>query len=153
MRSFWQDVRYGLRVLARNPSFTAVAVLTLALGIGANTALFSVVSGVLLHPLPFPAPDQLYSVYTRTEQFSKGSVSYPNFLDWQRDNSAFSALGAYRSDNFNLTGSGEADRLLACMVSSEFFPLLGVRPMVGRTFTANEDRAGAGPVVVLADGL
>ncbi len=153
MRSFWQDVRYGLRVLARNPGFTAVAVLTLALGIGANTALFSVVSGVLLHPLPFPAPDELHSVYTRTEQFSKGSVSYPNFLDWQRGNRAFSALGAYRSDDFNLTGSGEAERLRASMVSSEFFPLLGVRPLVGRTFTPDEDRPGAGPVVVLADGL
>ncbi|HKD18644.1 MAG TPA: ABC transporter permease [Thermoanaerobaculia bacterium] len=153
MRSLWQDVRYGLRVLARNPGFTAIAVLTLALGIGANTALFSVVSGVLLHPLRFPAPDQLQSVYTRTEQFSTGAVSYPNFLDWQRDNRAFSALGAYRSDDFNLTGSGEAERLRACMVSAEFFPLLGVRPMVGRTFTTNEDRAGAGPVAVLADGL
>ena len=153
MGSFWQDVRYGVRVLLRNPGFTAVAVLTLALGIGANTALFSVVSGVLLHPLPFPAPDQLHSVYTRTEQFPKGSVSYPNFLDWQRGNGTFSALGAYRSDDFNLTGSGEAERLRACMVSSEFFPLLGVRPTVGRTFLPDEDRAGAGPVVVLADGL
>ena len=153
MESFWQDVRYGVRVLLRSPGFTAVAVLTLALGIGANTALFSVVSGVLLHPLPFPAPDQLHSVYTRTEQFAKGSVSYPNFLDWQRANVAFSALGAYRSDDFNLTGSGEAERLRANMVSAEFFPLLGVRPTAGRTFTADEDRAGAGPVVVLADGL
>ena len=153
MRSFWQDVRYGIRVLARNPGFTAVAVLTLALGIGANTALFSVVSGVLLHPLPFPAPDQLHSVYTRTEEFSKSSVSYPNFLDWQRSSSAFSALGAYRSDDFNLTGSGEAERLRTAMVSADFFPLLGVRPTVGRTFLPDEDRAGAGPVVVLADGL
>ena len=153
MRSFWQDVRYGLRVLVRNPGFTAVAVVTLALGIGANTALFSVVSGVLLHPLPFPAPDQLHSVYTRSEQFSKGSVSYLNFLDWRRGSRAFSALGAYRSDNFNLTGSGEAERLRACMVSSEFFPLLGVRSALGRTFLPDEDRAGAAPVAVIADGL
>jgi predicted permease len=140
-------------MLARNPGFTAVAVLTLALGIGANTALFSVVSGVLLHPLRFPAPDQLHSVYTRTEQFAKGSVSYPNFLDWQRNNRSFSAIAAYRSDDFNLTGSGEAERLRTCMISSDFFPLLGVRPIVGRTFAANEDRAGAAPVAVLADGL
>ena len=153
MGSLWQDVRYGVRVLLRSPGFTTVAVLTLALGIGANTALFSVVSGVLLHPLPFPAPDELHSVYTRTERFPKGSVSYLNFRDWQRATGAFSALGAYRSDDFNLTGSGEAERLRTCMVSSEFFPLLGVRPMVGRTFTADEDRAGAEPVVVLADGL
>jgi predicted permease len=153
MGSFWQDVRYGVRVLLRSPGFTSVAVLTLALGIGANTALFSVVSGVLLHPLPFPAPDQLHSVYTRTEQFAKGSVSYPNFLDWRRGNVAFAALGAYRSDDFNLTGSGEAERLRACMVSAEFFPLLGVRPAAGRTFLPEEDRAGAAPVAVLADGL
>ena len=153
MRSFWQDVRYGLRVLGRNPGFTAVAVLTLALGIGANTALFSVVSGVLLHPLPFPAPDQLQSVYTRTAQFPTGAVSYPNYLDWRRDNGVFSALGAYRTDDFNLTGSGEAERLRASMVSSEFFPLLGVRPTLGRTFLPDEDRAGAAPVAVLADGL
>jgi predicted permease len=153
MASFWQDVRYGVRVLLRSPGFTSVAVLTLALGIGANTALFSVVSGVLLHPLRFPAPDQLHSVYTRTERFPKGAVTYLNFLDWQRANRAFSALGAYRSDDFNLTGAGEAERLRAAMVSSEFFPLLGVRPMVGRSFTADEDRAGAGPVAVLGDGL
>src|SRR5262249_53168524 len=100
MRSLWQDGRNGLRMLARNPGFTAVAVLTLALGIGANTALFSVVSGVLLHALPFPAPDRLQSVYTRTETFTKGSVSYPNFLDWQRNNRSFAALAAYRSDDF-----------------------------------------------------
>ncbi len=153
MRNLWQDIRYGLRVLGRNPGFTAVAVITLALGIGANTALFSVVSGVLLHPLPFPAPDRLYSVYTRTEQFSKGSVSYPNFLDWRRGTGTFAALGAYRADDFNLTGSGEAERLRANMVSADFFPLLGVRPTLGRTFLPDEDRAGAGPVVVLADGL
>ena len=153
MRSFWQDVRYGLRVLVRNPGFTAVAVLTLALGIGANTALFSVVSGVLLHPPPFPAPDRLYSVYTRTERFEKASVSYQNFLDWRRNTVSFVALGAYRPDDFNLTGSGEAERLRANMVSADFFPLLGVRPTPGRTFLPDEDRAGAGPVAVIADGL
>jgi len=153
MGSFWQDVRYGVRVLARSPGFTAVAVVTLALGIGANTALFSVVSGVLLSPLPFPEPDQLYSVYTRSATFAEGSVSYPNFLDWRRSNDAFAALAAYRSDDFNLTGSGEAERLRTCMVSSDFFPLLGVPPTLGRTFLPEEDRAGATPVAVLADGL
>ena len=152
MRSFWQDVRYGLRMLARNPGFTAVAVVTLALGIGANTALFSVVSGVLLRPLPFPAPDQLQSVYTRTDQFAKGSVSYPNFLDWQRDNRSFSALAAYRSDDFNLTGSGEAERLRTLMISSDFFPLLGVHAAFGRFFDGTEDHPPAGEhVVVLSD--
>ncbi len=153
MQSLWQDVRYGLRVLVRSPGFTAIAVVTLALGIGANTALFSVVSGVLLDPLPFPDPDRLYAVYTRTPTFGTSSVSYLNFLDWQKDNRVFSGLGAYRSDDFNLTGSGEAERLQACMVSAELFPLLGVKPVLGRTFLPEEDRPGAGPVVVIGEGL
>ncbi len=153
MQSFWQDVRYGLRVLVRSPGFSAIAVLTLALGIGANTALFSVVSGVLLDPLPFPAPDRLFALYTRTPTFATGSVSYLNFLDWQKDNRVFAALGAYRFDDFNLTGTGEAERLRACMVSAELFPLLGFKPLLGRTFLPEEDRVGAGPVVVLGQGL
>jgi hypothetical protein len=128
-------------------------VLTLALGIGANTSLFSVVSGVLLHPLPFPDSDRLYSVYTRTPTFGNGSIAYANFLDWQKDNRVFTALGAYRPDDFNLAGSGEAERVQACMVSAELLPLLGVKPLVGRTFLAEEDRPGAGAVAVLGDGL
>src|SRR6202008_4538601 len=92
--NFWQDVRYGLRVLLKNPGFVAIAVLTLALGIGANTALFSVVNGVLLNPLPFPNPERLVAVYARTAEFQQSSITYPNFLDWQKDNRSFSALGA-----------------------------------------------------------
>jgi predicted permease len=153
MRVFWQDVRYGMRVLAKSPGFTAVAVLTLALGIGANTALFSVVNGVLLNPLPFPDSGRLYSVYTKSANFGTGSVAYQNFLDWQRDNRVFAALGAYRSEDYNLTGSGEAERLPAYQISAELLPLLGVRPVLGRTFLPEEDRAGAGPVVVLGDGF
>lgn len=150
---FWQDVRYGLRVLVKNPGFTAVAVLTLALGIGADTALFSVVNGVLLNPLPFPNPDQLVAVYSRTSAFAQSSISYPNFLDWQKDNHCFSALGAVRGDDYNLTGGGEPERLHAHMISAEFFPALGLNPVLGRTFLAEEDRAGAAPVVVIGDGL
>ena len=153
MRSFWQDVRYGLRVLGKNPGFTAVAVLTLALGIGANTALFSVVNGVLLNPLPFPDSERLYALYTRTATFGRGSVAYLNFLDWQKDNRVFSALGAYRQDDLNLTGAGEPERVQAYMVSAELFPLLGVKPALGRTFLAEEDRPGAAPVLVLGEGL
>jgi len=153
MGTFWQDVRYGIRVLVRNPGFTVVAVLTLALGIGANTSLFSVVSGVLLNPLPFPDSDRLYSVYTKTPTFGLGSVAYANFLDWQKDNRVFTALGAYRPDDFNLAGSGEAERVQACMVSAELLPLLGVTPLLGRTFLGEDDRPGAGPVAVLGDGL
>ena len=99
-----QDLRYGARVLARSPVFTLVAILTLALGIGANTALFSVVNGVLLNPLPYAQPDRLVALYARSAQFRRSSISYPNFLDWERDNRSFSAIAAFREDNLNLTG-------------------------------------------------
>ncbi len=125
MMNFWQDVRYGMRMLFKNPGFAAIAILTLALGIGANTALFSVVNGVLLNPLPFPEPDQLYAVYYTTQAFGHSSISYPNFLDWQKQNHSFSALGGFRSEDLNLTGSGEPERLHGHMISSEFFPATG----------------------------
>ncbi|MGB7186713.1 MAG: ABC transporter permease, partial [Candidatus Acidiferrales bacterium] len=125
MNTFLQDVRYALRMLAKSPGFMAIAVLTLALGIGANTALFSVVNGVLLNPLPYPQPQQLVALYSRTTTFSESSISYPNFLDWQRDNRSFAALAAYRGDEFNMTGSGEPERLRTEMVSADFFQILG----------------------------
>jgi putative ABC transport system permease protein len=153
MINFLQDIRYALRVLRNSRGFAAIAVLTLALGIGANTALFSVVNGVLLNPLPFPNPDELYALYARTAAFGEGSISYPNFLDWQRQNHSFSALGAFRSDDFNMTGAGEPERLHGHMISAEFLPALGLIPVVGRNFRPEEDRAGAGPVVILGDGL
>jgi predicted permease len=153
MRTFLQDVRYGLRMLLKNPGFAAVAILTLALGIGANTALFSIVNGVLLNPLPFPNPDELYAVYTKTTTFEQSSISYPNFLDWRKQNHSFAVLGAFRSDEFNMTGSGEPERLHGHMISSEFFPALGLTTIVGRDFRPEEDHAGAGPVAILGDGL
>src|SRR5213082_1721469 len=153
MMSFWQDIRYGLRVLAKNPGFTAIAVLTLALGIGANTALFSVVNGVLLNPLPFPSPDQLLAVYSKTGTFQESSISYPNFLDWQKDNHSFAALSAFRSDDYNMVGAGEPERVHIHMISAEFFPALGLPPLLGRAFRAEEDQPGAGPVTILGDGL
>src|SRR5258708_15782964 len=110
MMSFLQDVRFGLRVLAKNPGFTAIAILTLALGIGANTALFSVVNGVLLNPLPFPNPDELVAVYTKSPTFQESSISYPNFLDWQKDNHSFAAFSAFRSADYNKVGGGEPRR-------------------------------------------
>src|SRR5467141_5131942 len=106
MMSFWQDVRYGLRVLAKNPGFTAIAILTLALGIGANTALFSVVNGVLLNPLPFPNPDELVAAYTKSPTFQESSIAYPNFLDWQKNNECVAALSGFWSDGYNLCGAG-----------------------------------------------
>ncbi|HYL62772.1 MAG TPA: ABC transporter permease [Candidatus Methylomirabilis sp.] len=153
MTNFWQDVRYGLRVLLKNPGFTAIAVLTLALGIGANTALFSVVNGVLLSPLPFPNPEQLVAVYSKTADFEQSSISYPNFLDWHSDNRSFSALGAVRSDEYNLTGVGEPERLHGHMISADFFTALGVNFPLGHDFRPEEDQAGGTPVVLIGDGL
>ena len=153
MISFWEDVRYGLRVLSKNPGFTAIAILTLALGIGANTALFSVVNGVLLNPLPFPNPDELVAVYTKSPTFQESSISYPNFLDWQKDSHSFASLSAFRSDDFNMTGAGDPERVHTHMISAEFFTALGMQPLLGRTFRSEEDKAGAGPAAILSDGL
>jgi predicted permease len=153
MTNFWQDIRHALRVLSNSRGFAAIAILTLALGIGANTALFSVVNGVLLNPLPYSNPDELYAVYTKTAAFGESSIAYPNFLDWQKQNKTFSALAAFRGDDFNMTGAGEPERLHGHMISAEFLPALGLAPVVGRNFRAEEDRAGAGPVAILGDGL
>ncbi len=153
MQTLWQDIRYGLRMLGKNPGFTAVVILTLALGIGANTALFSIVNGVLLNPLPFEQPDRLASLYTRTPEFTRASISYPNFLDWRHDNHSFSQIAAFRGENFNLSGIGDAQRVSANMVSAEFFPILGVKPSVGRFFSEQEDQVGAAPVAIISDGL
>lgn len=153
MRNLWQDVQYGLRVLRMNPGFTAVAVLTLALGIGTNTAIFSVVNGVLLNPLPFPEPERLFAVYTTSGTFEESSTSYLNFLDWQKQNHSFAQLGAFRTEEYNLTGTGEPERLHAHMISAEFFPAYGLNPVLGRNFRPEEDKPGAGPVAILGDGL
>jgi hypothetical protein len=132
MRTLLQDLKFALRMLAKNPAFTAVAVLTLALGIGANTALFSVVNGVLLDPLPYPQPERLVALYSRTAASPWWSISYPNFLDWVRDNRSFSSLAGYREDDFSLTGTGEPERVRTAMVSAAFFDCLGVAPRLGR---------------------
>src|SRR6202171_3114460 len=134
MMSFRQDVRYGFRVLGKNPGFTAIAILTLALGIGANTSLFSVVNGVLLNPLPFPNPDELVAVYAKSPTFQESSIAYPNFLDWQKDNLSFASLCAFRSDDYNMVGAGEPERVHIHQISAEFFAALGLQPILGRTF-------------------
>src|SRR6266567_2894070 len=129
LESLFQDVRYCVRMLVKSPAFSAIAVLTLALGIGANTAMFSVVNGVLLNPLPFPDSHQLVSMFEELPNFKNGSISYPDFQDWRKMNHTFSAMAAYRSTGFNLSGSGEPDRLRGEMVSSGFFEILGVTPL------------------------
>ncbi|MFL6310799.1 MAG: ABC transporter permease [Terriglobales bacterium] len=148
-----QDVRYGFRVLAKSPGFCLIAILTLALGIGANTAIFSVVNGVLLNPLPFHEPNQLVSMFQEIPNFKNGSISYPNFLDWRRMNTTFAGMAAYRSTGFNLSGNGEPERLHGEMISAGFFEILGANPIMGRTFTADEDRIGANPTVMITEGL
>lgn len=153
MTNFLQDVRYGLRVLLKNPGFTAIAVLTLALGIGANTALFSVVNGVLLNPLPFPEPDRLVAVYEKTADFEQSSITYPNFLDWQKDSHSFSALGAVRGEEYNMTGVGEPERLHGHMISADFFTALEVQLPLGRNFRSEEDQPGGTPVAIISYGL
>jgi predicted permease len=153
MRNLWQDVLYASRMLRKNLGFAAVAVLTLALGIGANSALFSVVSGVLLNPLPYPNPDELMAVYQKSDTFEHSSIPYLNFLDWKKDNRSFVSLAAYRTDNFNLTGMGEPQRVHIHMVSAEFFLVLGLQPIAGRNFRPEEDLPGAAPVAILGDGL
>ena len=153
METLWNDLTYGIRMLLKSPGFTFIAVITLALGIGANTALFSVVNAVLLTPLPYPEADRLLKIYQTTAQFDRGAVSYPNFLDWQKDNHTFQLMAAQRTDDFNLTGAGEAERLRGDMVSAQFFPLLGVRPLLGRTFSPEEDRLGGSPVALISANL
>jgi predicted permease len=153
METLFQDLRYGLRMLVKSPGFTAVAVATLALGIGANTALFSVINGVLLSPLPFPQPDQLVALHENKPNFEGGSVSYPNFRDWQRDNRAFSSLALARPAAFSLTGVGDAEQVTGEFVSADFFSVLGVKPVIGRTFAEDEEPVGAGPVALISAGL
>jgi predicted permease len=153
MTTLIQDLRYGLRMLAKNPGFTAVALMALALGIGANTAIFSVVNGVLLRPLPYADPGRLMSVYERSREFGQMSVAYPNFLDWRRENHSFTDMAAYRGDDFNFTGSGQPEHLGGEFVSASLLPILGVNPLLGRNFLPQEDRQGEGGVVMLSYGL
>jgi len=144
MSSLFQEVRYGARMLVKNSGFTAVVVLTLALGIGANTAIFSVINAVLLQPLPFAQSERLVTVWNvNTKQAGDGfSVSYPDFNDWRTQQQSFDGLAAFRTRDLTLTGVGEAIRLRGASATSDLFPMLGVTPRLGRVFTPEEDRAG-----------
>lgn len=153
MHTALQDIRYTLRQMRSNRGFAVVAVLTLALGIGANTVIFSVVNGVLLSPLPFFKPDQLVTLHENKPNFEGGSISYPNFRDWQKENHTFSSIAMGRGYAFSLTGIGEAEQVKGEFVSSEFFSQLGVNPVIGRTFSTGEDEVGAGPVAMIGAGL
>ncbi len=149
-----QDIRYALRMFAKSPAFTAIAVVALALGIGANTAIFSVVDAVLLRPLPFKNPNQLVIVWENATHlgFPKNTPSPANFLDWRQQSTVFEGMAAFAERSFNLTGMGEPERLDGRRVSANLFDLLGVRPIVGRTFVPEEDKPGT-KVAILNEAL
>jgi putative ABC transport system permease protein len=150
----YNDLRYAVRQLLKNPGFTAVAVLTLALGIGANTAIFSIVNAVLLRPFPYQAPERLVIIQERGSAGNGFSPSYPNFVDWRAQNTVFDSISAVRgNESFNFTGAGEPERLQGRLVSAEFFSTLRIKPLVGRDFLAEEDRLGAAPAVILSYGF
>jgi len=144
LASLWQDLRYGVRMLAKNPGFTAVAVLTLALGIGANTAMFSVVNAVLLRPLPFANPSCLIALHEGIPKlgYPKMGFSPPDLAIFAREQKSFSAIGAFRDEHIEISGQGEPERVVAARVSAPLFRMLGVEPMLGRTFTPEEDAPG-----------
>ena len=153
IEELWQDLRYGLRLMRKSPGFTAVVAATFALGIGATAAIFSVVNGVLLKPLPYPQPEQLVTLHQSKQNFDTGAVPYPNFLDLRRENRTFSAMAVTRATGFSLTGAGEPERVSAQYVSADFFSLLGVNPVAGRTFAPGEDERGAAPVALIGADL
>jgi predicted permease len=147
------DLHYSIRQLFKSPAFAIVSIVTIALGIGANTTIFSVVNGVLLNPLPYPDARRIICLFEQIPNFKNGSISYPNFLDWQRMNRSFSAIAAYRPTAYNLSGEGEPEHLKGEMISAGFFEILGVNAIVGRTFTPEEDRHGAAPTAMISEGL
>src|SRR5262245_9954452 len=147
------DLRYACRVLLARPGFSAVAVLTLALGIGANTAIFTVVNAVLLRPLPFREPDRLVLVIERTGQFPTLTTSWQNYVDWRDQARSFESFGAFRPLIMTIGGGSEPERVPAKMITASALPALGVAPALGRGFTADDDRAGAAGVVLLSDAL
>ncbi len=154
MQTLLHDLRYAFRLLLKTPSFTVIAILTLALGIGANTAIFSVVNAVLLRPLAFRDPSRLVLTLEKNPAFTAvSSISYLNYLDWRDQSHSFESLEATRGATLTLTGAAEPERLNARMATAGLFPLLGVDAMVGRTFLPDEDRAGGAPVVLLSYGL
>src|SRR6266852_4388891 len=153
VEDFGQDIRYGARMLYKHPGFTAVAVLTLALGVGANTAIFSLVDGVLLRPLAYPDSGQLVWLCERGPDWSGGSISYPNFTDWRDQQSVFEKFGVYNGDNFTLTGAGEPVRLAGAIMSADVFAALRTQPESGRVFREDEDKPGAPPVDVISHSL
>jgi putative ABC transport system permease protein len=153
MRSFWQDLRYGARMLAKRPGFTLIAVVTLTLGIGANTAIFSVVNALLLRPLPYTEAERLALLAQRSSDGERQGAPYPNFEDWRTRAQSFSGMAMSGPESFNLTGVDNPRRLSGRRVNWNFFALLGVQPQLGRLFTEADDRYGASRAVVISHGF
>jgi predicted permease len=154
VNTLWRDLRYGLRLLRKSPGFTAVALLTLALGIGANTAMFSVVEGVLLAPLPYTHPDRLVVVWENNLHFKQVVwPSYPNFKDWQRSARSFQQMAAIRWRHYDLSSPGSAEHLLGAGISSSFLDTLDVKLPIGRNFSLQEDQRGGPPVAIISNEL
>jgi putative ABC transport system permease protein len=154
MQTIWQDLRYGLRMLVKHRGFTLVAVVTLALGIGANSAIFSVVNAVLLRPLQFKEPDQLVKLWeTLPQRGLTGTVSAPNFIDWREQNQVFTGIAAYEIANFSLQGRDQPERIVGVAATANLFDVLSTPPQMGRTFLQGEDQAGGNHVAVISDRL
>ena len=153
METLLKDIRYAARVLLQKPGFTAIAIVALALGIGANTAIFSVVNGVLLRPLPYRNPDQLVHVHRMQPPIERGPISRPDFFEWQEKQEVFGDIGAYHFQILNLTGKDQAERLIAARVTGNFFSLFDVPPATGRFFTTSDDQPGSNRVAVIGFGL
>ncbi|HKN83918.1 MAG TPA: ABC transporter permease, partial [Pyrinomonadaceae bacterium] len=148
-----QDARYGSRMLLKNPGVTIIVTIALALGIGANTAIFSVVNAVLIRPLPYEESDRLVFLNEKSAVLDEMSISYPNFTDWREQNHSFEKIGVYNRGSYNLTGAGEPERIITAQMSADLFSVLRVNALYGRVFTNDEDKPGGAPVVVLSYAL
>ena len=155
LETLWQDLRYAIRALRKSPSFTIVALLALALGIGANTAIFSVVQGVLLRPLPYPDAQNLAAVFVRfsPQNNERGNLCVGDYLDWKSQNQAFETVAAYTNARYDLTGAGEPEQVMGAAVTADFFSTLGMHPLSGRVFRPDEDKPGSERTVVLSESL
>ena len=153
MAALWKDIRYSVRMLGKHPGFTLIAVVALALGIGANTAIFSVVNAVLLKPLPYKNPERLVMLWEQHPQSGRMGAAGLNFLEWRKESKSFEDITVFTSTSFDLTGLDSAERIEGTRASASYFNVLGGEAMLGRTFQAGDDTAGAARVVVVSHGF
>src|SRR5215813_14120089 len=153
MNTLLQDLKYGVRILLKHPLVTAIAIVTLALGIGANTAIFSVVNAVLLNPLPYREPDRVVALWEKVPNLGRSRVAPANFHDWKKQNTVFEDVAAFGRNSLTLTGDGEPEQLVGARVSSGYFAVIGVEPIIGRSFSADLFFLGYGGVRHLRHSL